>query len=357
MEKSEIYEDARWMLRCLELASLGRETVAPNPMVGSVLVVNGREIGCGYHQRYRDSHAEVNAINSLSNKEKIPECTLYVNLEPCSHWGKNPPCADFIIKCGIKRVVVGAEDPNPLVAGKGLKLLKEAGVDIRVGVERERCLELNRSFYTFHTEKRPYVILKWAETADGFIAREDGSSRWISCEESRKLVHVWRAEEMAIMVGTNTALLDDPELTVRHVAGRNPLRIVLDRYLRLPRNLKIFNDKAATLVFTTKTNLPAHNAEQFVIQDTDQILQQILSALYEREINSLLVEGGTKLLQSFIDAGLWDEARIFKSQTTFGSGILAPTIAGIEKNMQTISSDRLLTILKHEADYKDRSSI
>ena len=321
-----------YMRRCLELARLGAGNVAPNPMVGAVIVHNGKIIGEGYHQKYGFAHAEVNAVNSVKNKELLPESEIYVSLEPCAHYGKTPPCADLLIKCGFKKVYVGCRDSFEKVDGKGIQKLKNAGIEVVTGILEKECIDLNRRFFTWCTQKRPYVILKWAQTADGFIDIErtsntpQGSVR-ISNPLTQNLVHRWRAEEAAILIGTNTAINDNPSLTVRSWQGRNPVRVVIDRNQRLPKTLKIFDNAAPTLVLT----------------DTDPA--KILDTLYNRQLQSVIIEGGAHIHQSFINASLWDEARIFTAPMRFGKGLKAATLEG--KLVETLQiGDNKLEIIR-----------
>ena len=308
-------EDEKYMTRCIQLAQCGRYHAAPNPMVGAVIVCDGRIIGEGYHIRCGGPHAEVNAVRSVHPKDKdlLQRATIYVSLEPCSHYGKTPPCADLIISCGIPRVVVGCVDPFSEVSGRGIQKLRDAGISVTVGVLEQECLALNRRFIVNHTEKRPYVILKWAQSSDRFIDRLRSSSQEapvvFSTSESSMLVHRQRAGVQAIMVGRRTALLDNPSLTVRHWPGDSPLRIVIDRDLSLPEELHLFDGTVPTLVFTACTDVPVRQGVEFVTLDFKHpVLPQLLAELYARRVQSLLVEGGAALLQSFIDAGLWDEA-------------------------------------------------
>lgn len=334
------------MLRCLELAKNGLGTVAPNPMVGSVIVYEGKIIGEGYHQHYGEAHAEVNAINAVKNKAFLPESTLYVNLEPCAHFGKTPPCADLIIKNNIKKVVIGCMDTYSEVAGKGIERLKNAGIEVVVGVLEKESLKLNKRFFTFHNKKRPYIILKWAETKDGFVdidrTNKQQTENWITSPLSKKLVHKWRSEEAAIMVGTNTALNDNPQLNVREWTGKNPIRIVLDLKLRLPKELHLFDKTIPTLVFNYQQEKLEDNLEYIKLNASKNIENQILEALYKRNIQSVIIEGGATLLQSFIDANLWDEARVFIGNKTFEKGLKAPIIGKLACVEEKISTDLLL---------------
>ncbi len=334
-----------YMQRCLDIAVQGIGHVAPNPMVGCVIVHNGTIIGEGYHQKYGEAHAEVNAIASVSNKELLKESTLYVNLEPCSHYGKTPPCSDLIVRSQIPRVVIGSSDPNPLVAGKGIAKLRNAGVEVTCDILKESADFLNRRFLTFFTKKRPYIILKWAQSADGFIAPADNRQVWLSNELSQKLVHKWRSEEQAIMVGTNTARIDNPELTVRLWKGKNPLRVVIDKDLSLPIGNLLFNDKADTIVFNSRENSKQQNIEKIKIDFKASLPQQVLGKLYERGISSLIIEGGAVLLNSFIEANLWDEARMFKTTAMLHSGKTVMPPSGKLHEQTQLESDNLEILL------------
>lgn len=334
------------MQHCLNLAKKGLGKVAPNPMVGSVLVHNNQIIAEGYHQKYGGPHAEPNAINQVSD-ELLKECTLYVTLEPCSHHGKTPPCADLIISKGIKKVVIGNLDTNPLVAGKGIKKLQDAGVQVEYGVLNEACRELNKRFFTFHEKKRPYIILKWAQTQDGFISQwplpQNKETNWITSPESKALVHQWRSEEQAILIGYNTALNDNPLLTTRLAEGKNPLRLVLDENCQLPTTLNVFNNKAETIVFNTKKEVLVDNIH-YVKIDSSNLVSEVLNYLHSKNISSIIVEGGTKTLNLFIKQQLWDEARVFVNPLkTFVKGINAP-VFDISQATETKSGSDLLYI-------------
>lgn len=322
-------EDKKYMLRSLELAELGASSVAPNPLVGSVIVHNGKIIGEGYHQKVGEAHAEVNAINSVSDKTLLSESTIYVSLEPCSHFGKTPPCADLIVKYQLKRAVIAIHDPFAKVNGAGIKKLVDAGIDVTVGVLEKEALELNRRFITFHEKKRPYVILKWAETADGFVdtLRSDSSEYVlkITCSTANTLVHKWRAEEAAIAVGKHTALLDNPSLTARKYAGKNPVRVLLDTSIKVPETANIFNDEAETILF-------AEDARN---------LEKVLAELHTRNIQSVIVEGGPKLHCSFFQAGLWDEIRRFVAPMKIGTGRKALKLNHATASETTVGSDQL----------------
>jgi diaminohydroxyphosphoribosylaminopyrimidine deaminase / 5-amino-6-(5-phosphoribosylamino)uracil reductase len=337
----------QYMQRCFELALKGLGKVAPNPMVGCV-IVNGNEIVAeGYHQAYGEAHAEVNAIHSVPGYD-FSECTLYVNLEPCSHFGKTPPCSDLLIQKKFKKVVICNVDTNPLVGGKGIEKLKKAGIEVESGILEKEGRDLNKRFFTFHEKKRPYIILKWAETKDGFISRwplpENKKDNWITGEESKLLSHRWRAQEQAIMVGSNTVLNDDPQLTVRLAEGKNPLRIVLDRELKIPEGANIFDNSAPTLVFTGNDKASQQNVN-YIKLSGDDVIYNILEEACKLNISSLIVEGGTRLLEAFIKNKLWDEARIFVNpEKTFINGIKAPVFDKSAAEMKMSGSDQLFTL-------------
>ena len=334
------------MSRCLELAAQGLGAVSPNPMVGAVLVHRGRIIGEGYHEQYGRAHAEVNCINSVKEQDKplTKESTLYVSLEPCAHHGKTPPCADLIIANDIRDVVIGSGDPNPLVAGRGLSKLRDAGIKVTEHILEQECDFLNRRFITFHTHHRPYIILKWAQSSDGFFAPEGHQQHWLTNDYSHKLVHRWRTEEDVILVGTNTALIDDPQLTARLWEGRNPVRVLIDLDLRVPAGSRIFDDEAMTIVYNElKEGL--ENGTIYVRVIRDDLLHQITSDLYDRRVQSIIIEGGAYTLGQFIAVGLWDEARIFTSPTLLQSGIPAPNVEGRASDSLDLSGDTLT--IKH----------
>ena len=347
-----------FMRRALELATMGRGAVSPNPLVGCVIVHErpggeSRIIGEGWHRQYGGPHAEVNAIRSVRPDDEylLPDATVYVTLEPCAHWGKTPPCADLLIEKRVKRVIICNEDPYPLVDGRGISKLRAAGIDVEIGLLAEEGRYMNRRFFTSVEKQRPHILLKWAETADGFIAETNaaglGEAVKISGELSHRLVHRWRAEEDAIMVGTNTARLDNPRLNVRLWPGRNPVRIIVDKRLELSTELHVFDGSQPTLVYhlAGEVVMPHHPRPGEVIYQQlspDQpFLPQLLTDLHERRIQSVLVEGGTKLLQSFIDAGLWDEMAVFKSPLVLGSGVAAPVIRGRWVATETVGDDEL----------------
>lgn len=339
--------DEKYMQICLHLAKQGMGNVTPNPMVGCVIVHNDTIIGQGFHEVYGDPHAEVNAVANVKDTSLLKESTLYVNLEPCAHFGKTPPCANLIVAHQIPKVVIGCIDTFSEVSGKGITKMETAGIKVTIGILEKEALELNKRFFTFHTEKRPYIILKWAQTQDGFIDIDRSSStkmdNWITTPASKKLVHQWRAEEQSIMVGTNTALNDNPSLTVREVEGNNPIRIVLDMDLRLPENLHLFDKTVPTLVINKLKNETSTNLEFIKINKDEKLITQILQELYNRDIQSIIIEGGAKLLNSFIDQNLWDEARVFTGKKTFKKGLEAPAIDKSSKFTTQIDSDILTT--------------
>ncbi|MEO8720306.1 MAG: bifunctional diaminohydroxyphosphoribosylaminopyrimidine deaminase/5-amino-6-(5-phosphoribosylamino)uracil reductase RibD [Ginsengibacter sp.] len=318
--------DEKYMNRCLQLAKMGAGMVAPNPMVGAVLVYENKIISEGYHQKFGEAHAEVNCINNTDEKDKslIEKSTLYVSLEPCAHHGKTPPCTNLIIKKKIKKVVVGCQDSYKEVDGKGIQKLRSAGIEVVTGILETECKELNKRFFTFHQKQRPFVILKWAQSADGKIGSAGNERILISNDYSNCLVHKWRSEEAAVLVGTNTVLKDNPSLTTRFWEGKNPLRIIIDKKLKVPSTWNIFNDAAKTIVFNSMKDSLQSNI-QFIKIKTKDLLKEMLYSIYENNIQSILVEGGAKMLQSLIDADLWDEARVITNEKMIiGNGINAP---------------------------------
>ena len=325
--------EEKYMARCIELAQGGEGNTAPNPMVGAVIVHKGKIIGEGFHRKCGEAHAEVNAVASVRDEALLRDSTIYVSLEPCSHYGKTPPCAELIIRKGIPRVVVGTLDPFPEVSGRGVRMLREAGIEVVTGVLEEEARALNPAFMTFQIRKRPYVYLKWAQSADGFmdIRREDASvpSVLLSSAETLRRVHRLRSEVEAIMVGTRTALLDNPSLTVRHWAGRSPVRVVLDRTLKLPVGSHLLDGAVPTLVFTAVEVESRPNVEYVQIDFGQEVLSQVLQYLYGQNLNSLMVEGGAELLESFLDAGLWDEAWVETAPVVLGVGVKAPAVPGV----------------------------
>lgn len=339
------------MRRCIELAQAGAGNVSPNPMVGAVIVYNDEIIGEGFHQEYGQSHAEVNAINAVlstrPNAETILKSSaIYVNLEPCAHFGKTPPCADLIIRHGIPKVVIGSTDTFTQVNGKGIEKLKEAGIEVVLGILEEECNFLNRRFFTRINKQRPYIILKWAQTANHFFAPDNSSQQWISGPEAKTLTHKWRAEEDAILVGKNTAYIDNPQLNVREAKGRNPLRIVIDRNLELPTFLYLFDYSQDTVVFNALRTDIDRNIKYLELEDFDNLLPQLICyQLYLMDIQSVIIEGGAQTLDLFIKAGLWDEARIFTSPETWESGIKSPELKGKIVSQQRIGNDSLEIIL------------
>ena len=339
------------MMRCIQLAKNGLGTTYPNPLVGSVLVHNNEIMGEGWHYKAGQPHAEVNAIASVAINSTLKESTIYVSLEPCSHFGKTPPCANLIIESGIKKVVIGSLDPNPKVAGRGIKRLMEGGCQVIVGVLENECNLLNKRFFTFHLKKRPYIFLKWAQTADGFIApksetRNETEPVWITNEFSRQLVHKMRAEEQAILVGTHTVLEDNPSLTVRDWEGKNPTRIVIDRELKIPEDYSVLDASSPTIVFNERETKNSENLAFEKLDFSKDIPQQICASLFRRNIQSVIIEGGAQTLQGFIDAQLWDEAVVFTGNINFKKGINAPNFDGIFIAEEKIKND-VLRIFKN----------
>jgi diaminohydroxyphosphoribosylaminopyrimidine deaminase/5-amino-6-(5-phosphoribosylamino)uracil reductase len=343
----------KYMQRCLELASLGMGNVSPNPMVGAVIVHQDRIIGEGYHRQYGQAHAEVNAISQVIDKfrnsdELLRQSVIYVSLEPCAHYGKTPPCADLIIKHHIPKVVMGCRDPFGQVNGKGIEKLLEADVEVIVGVLGDECRYLNRRFFTRVQQHRPYIILKWAQTVDGYFAPGDGSQHWITGPESSRLVHQWRAEEDAVLVGTKTAAIDNPRLNVRYAPGKAPRRVLIDRRLELDKSLHLFDQSVETLVFNElKTDIEG-NIKYIALEDFERYVPQyILYQLYLQDIQSVIVEGGAHTLATFIEAGLWDEARIFTGPDRLALGIKAPQISGRTVTETSAGKDKLLILHKN----------
>lgn len=313
--------------RCLELAENGLGFVAPNPMVGSVIVYDNKIIGEGYHRHIGKAHAEVNAITSVVNQELLRESTLYVNLEPCSHFGKTPPCADLIINKGIPKVVIAASDPNPLVAGRGIEKLRNAGIDVITGILEKEARFLNRRFYTFHEQKRPYIILKWAQTLDGFMDidrqnNEPAQDNWITNDALKILVHKWRSEETAILIGKNTANNDNPKLNIRYWAGQNPLRVILSREDDFSNNLHILDQSQPTQIYTRKSKPNSSNLE-YISLENDSI-PFVINHLYSSGIQSVIIEGGKTILDRFLNLDLWDESRVLIGNKLFNQGLKSP---------------------------------
>lgn len=334
-----------FMLRAFELALLGVGYVSPNPRVGCVIVHDAKIIGEGWHQKYGEAHAEVNAINAVQDKSLLRESTVYVNLEPCSHFGKTPPCAELLIQHQVKKVVISNVDTNPLVGGEGIKKLSTAGIEVVTGMLERQGLELNKRFFTFIEKQRPYIILKWAQSADGFVAKSNYESKWISNEYSRQLVHQWRSEEDAVMVGTQTAEHDNPTLTVREWTGRNPVRIVIDRFLRLSEKLNLFDKTQQTICYNVLKH-EEHSKLSLIRLDEKDFIQHLVTDLYKQKMQSVIIEGGAQTLQLFIDEGYWDEARVFTSTRTFDKGLAAPAVFGETKSVQDVFGDELKVILR-----------
>ncbi len=345
MTKHDHHTDELFMQRAMDLALLGIGQVSPNPLVGCVITHGGKIIGEGWHKKYGDAHAEVNAVNSVPDKRMLKESAAYVTLEPCSHFGRTPPCADLLMEHEVKKVVVANLDSNPLVAGEGIRKLRSTGIEVITGVLDKKGRALNKRFFTFMEKQRPYIILKWAETADGFIARKNFDSKWISDEYSRQLVHKWRTEEDAVLVGMRTAQLDNPELNVRDWSGRNPVRIVIDRFLKLNEKIHLFDGSQKSLCYNVLKH-EEHPNLSLVRIDEEDFLHRLIQDLYKKKIQSVIVEGGSQTLQAFIELGLWDEARIFVSPQSFQTGIKAPSISGVLENHIRIKNDWLKILQK-----------
>ncbi|WP_440121548.1 bifunctional diaminohydroxyphosphoribosylaminopyrimidine deaminase/5-amino-6-(5-phosphoribosylamino)uracil reductase RibD [Tenacibaculum sp. Ill] len=343
----------KYIQRCLELAKKGIGTTRPNPSVGAVIVYENKIIGEGFTSPYGGPHAEVNAINSVQNQDLLKEATIYVTLEPCSHHGKTPPCADLIIEKEIPNIVIGCVDTNSLVAGKGIERLKKAGRNVIVGVCEEACKEHHKRFFTVQNKKRPYIILKWAETKDGFIApliKEEQKPVWISNQYSQQLVHKWRSEEHAILVGTNTVIADNPSLTVRSWSGNNPIRIVIDKSLRIPTEATVFDGNIQTIVITEvekETDVISNDGEKShvliyeKIDFSSRIAEQICEVLHKHQIQSIIIEGGAQTLQTFINENLWDEARIFTGDISIKEGVEGPVFNAKLSSEEKIDNDIL----------------
>jgi len=333
------------MKRCIELANKAMGSVSPNPMVCSVIVCQDKIIGEGYHEKYGSHHAEVNAINNVKDKSLLSKSTLYVNLEPCAHFGKTPPCSDLIIEHKIPKVVIGCVDSFSEVSGKGIEKMKNAGIEVVVGVLEKESRALNKRFFTFHEKKRPYIILKWAESKDGYIAPKNQTAPfWMTSSESKKLVHQWRAEEDAILVGRITAEKDNPSLTVREVQGKNPIRIIIDRDLKLSADLNLFNSETQTLIFN-KVKTENIDLNYFIKIEFNTLISSILHKLHEQNIQSVIIEGGSKTLQSFIDKNIWDEARIFTTNKELTDGVKSPNIKGEIIEETEVGGDSLEVII------------
>jgi diaminohydroxyphosphoribosylaminopyrimidine deaminase/5-amino-6-(5-phosphoribosylamino)uracil reductase len=341
--------DEVYMQRCLDLAAKACITTIPNPMVGCVIVYNGRIIGEGFHTKQGSPHAEVHAIDSVKNKQLLKEATLYVNLEPCCHFGKTPPCTDLIIKHNIPHIVIGTLDVNPCVQNKGVERLKANCTTVKVGVLENECKELNKRFFTFHTKKRPYIILKWAQSIDGYMdispaKREENTSYWISNETLKLKVHQWRAQEKAIFVGANTILRDNPQLNVRYCSGENPTRMTLLNKQLYNNNFHFFDTKQSTLIFTTFQTENHDGIHYHVLNKTEDYDKQIMDELYALGYQSILIEGGKKTLERLIGKNLWDEARVLIGNRYFGEGLKAPTISLFPYKTETYDEDKVLYI-------------
>lgn len=344
----------RYIKRCIALAKNGFGTTYPNPMVGSVIVYNDQIIGEGWHKKAGEPHAEVNAVRSVKDKSLLKKATIYVSLEPCSHFGKTPPCCDLIIANEIPNVVVGTVDPNEKVAGNGIKKLIAAGANVTVGILEKECHELNKRFFTFHNKKRPYIILKWAESQDGFLAPEKQADQerkpiWITNAYSRQLVHKWRSEEQAILAGTQTVVDDNPKLNTRDWSGNSPVRVVLDQNNRISRDSFIFDDSVKTIIFTkSEINFSAENTTFEIIDFNQNIISQVLAVLHQNQIQSIIIEGGLNTLQAFIDQDMWDEARIFIGKTSFGTGTRTPILQKKTTTKTYIQNDELIYVRNHD---------
>jgi len=335
--------DEQYMQRAIDLAFKGLRNVSPNPMVGCVIVYEGKIIGEGWHKKFGEAHAEVNAVDSVENKDLILDSTVYVTLEPCSFHGKTPACTDLLLKHKPRTVVIASKDPNPKVSGNGIKILQQAGINVRFGMLEEEAMALNKRFFVAMAHNRPYIVLKWAQTNDGFIARKNYDSKWISNEFSRQLVHKWRTEEHGILVGHNTVKYDNPQLTARSWPGQNPIRIVLDPDLSLKDDFSIFSDNKPVYIINLLKDKEEANLHYLKVSK-ENILTEMLALLDEKKIGSILVEGGAQTLNSFIGEGLWDEARIFISENNFKEGINAPLLEFDEAEEQNIMGNRLRII-------------
>lgn len=340
--------DELYMKRCLELAESGNGQVSPNPLVGCVIVSGGRIIGEGYHKKYGQAHAEVNAVNAVLEKygEEAPallkQATVYVSLEPCAHFGKTPPCADLLIRHQVKKVVIGNRDPFPDVDGKGMGKLMNAGVEVVSGILEEECSFVNRRFFTRIKQNRPFIILKWARTANGYFAPKNSVQQWISGPLAKRLVHKWRTEEDAVLIGKQTAIADNPQLSAREWPGRNPIRIMIDRNLEVATDASIYNDMAKTIVLNEQKTDVVNNIHYIAMEDMQYYLpQKIAYQLYLMDIQSIIIEGGANILNQFIAAGLWDEARVFNSSHSWNTGIFSPQINGLITAVTAVDNDQL----------------
>lgn len=337
----------KYIKRCIELAKNGLGNTYPNPLVGSVIVYQDKIIGEGWHKRAGEPHAEVNAINSVRNRNLLKKATIYVSLEPCSHFGKTPPCSDLIISSGIKNVVVGAIDPFVEVAGRGIKKMIEAGCNVTVGVLDEECQALNKRFFTFHNKKRPYIILKWAESADGYVSPVKKNIKepvWLTNQYSRQLVHKWRSEEQAILVGTNTVLDDNPKLNTRDWKGLSPVRVVIDKNLKTYPDHCIWDGHVKTFIITDLSSEDKNLSDNIILQKVDfqkPVIHEICKILFQEGLQSIIIEGGSKTLQNFIDENLWDEIRKFKSKVVLNEGTPAPVTGATIISAEKILTDNL----------------
>jgi len=321
MQKHDFY-----MQRCIQLAQLGFGNVAPNPLVGCVIVHQNKILAEGYHQKFGGLHAEVNAINNVEDKSLLANSTVYVNLEPCAHYGKTPPCANLLVQHKIKKVVIGSIDNFAEVNGAGINILRQAGIEVILGIMEKECLELNKRFFTFHNHKIPYIILKWAQSANGIIGNSTLGNLAVSNASSKVLNHKWRSEEQAILIGKNTANIDNPSLTTRLVNGNNPIRFVVDLNNNLRNDLRLLNDDFITYIFTKIELKDSKNVKYLIIKNIENCLPEILNHLRRLNIQSVIIEGGTSTIQKFIDNNLWDEARVFESTKNILGNVLAPVM-------------------------------
>ncbi|MEZ7887069.1 MAG: diaminohydroxyphosphoribosylaminopyrimidine deaminase [Saprospiraceae bacterium] len=342
--------DEFYMQRCLELAGKGLGNTSPNPLVGAVIVHNKKIIGEGYHQKYGGPHAEVNAINSVEDKSLLKESKIYVSLEPCSHFGKTPPCANLIIKSEISEVIICNKDPHEKVAGKGIEFLENNGVKVSYGTLEKEGEWLNRRFFKFHRTQLPYVILKWAQTQNGFMDKtrveNDKGVNWITQPETKTIVHQWRAQEDAILVGANTVINDSPALDVRHASGKNPLRLVIDPNNKIPDNHEFWNLKTPSVVFSKVERVINAQTEFCLLNDNEDISNQVLKFLASRNILSVIIEGGKSTLESFINQKLWDEARILTGKNDWPKGLISPQVSGYETEEFNLNTDQIRIITR-----------
>lgn len=341
----KVTKDELYMQRCFDLAQLGKGNVSPNPMVGAVLVYNDTIISEGYHEYYGGNHAEVNCVNHVTEKSLLNNATLYVNLEPCSHFGKTPPCANLIVDSGIKKVVIANTDPNPIVAGNGIAHLRSNRVEVITGVATTKGKKLNKTFFINQIYKRPYIILKWAESADNFIAPENASSQYkLTNANANVLVHQWRSEANGIAIGKNTVLIDDPSLTTRLVNGKNPIRVIFDRKLSLTKNCNVFNNETKTIIANSIKEEYTNEIQYLQYQNMQELMQKLL----KNDIGVLLVEGGTTLLNSFIENNFWDEIKIFQTEKKLQKGVKAPLPLTIADSITTIGNNKLINYINHQ---------